>query len=139
MVRFTNTLLVAATLVACQSTNNSSSPPADTSSKTAPAAEYATRSSNGEVSLELTPHMTNRGLVVDFHPETHSGELADIDLATVVKLEADGKTYSPVASTRMSGHHGDGSVTFDVKAPPGRFAVTISDVRGSGPQRFEWP
>ncbi len=131
--RFASALIIAATALGCQTTNNSSSPPADTSSETAPSTEYATRSSKGEVSLALTPRMTDEGLVVALHPETHSGDLAEIDLATAVKLEADGKTYTPVATKPMSGHHGDGSVTFDVKTPPERFAVTINDVRGSGP------
>ncbi len=137
MFRFTSALMIAAAAIACQ-TKGSGAPPADTTSKSAEPARYATRSVKGEVSLELTPQMTNQGLVVTFHPETHSGDLADIDLAKV-RLEADGKTYEPLASKPMSGHHGDGSVTFDLKTAPQRFSITMGEVRGSGPLRFEWP
>lgn len=101
---------------------------------------YPTRSSRGDISFDLTPRLTGDDqLVVNVRANTHSGDLADLDLKTLVSLQAEGRTHHPIAATGLRGHHAAGSVTFALDARPERFAITMATVRGMGEQRFEWP
>lgn len=101
---------------------------------------YATRTSRGNISYDLTPRLLDGGqLVVEVRATTHSGDLAELDLGALMSLEAGGKTYRPVAATALRGHHALGKVTFRVDAKPERFVITIGPARGMGEQRFEWP
>lgn len=101
---------------------------------------YQTRTNEGEVSFQLTPHArTNGTLVVDVQATTHSGDLAEVNLITAVTLLADGKTHRPVSATSLSGHHATGSVTFALASVPDRFTVTMTGIRRMDPLQFEWP
>ena len=105
----------------------------------APAPTYATQTSAGEISFELTPRMDASRLVVDVHSDTHSGDLAEIDLAKAFTLEIDGKSLKPVATKPLGGHHSDGFVAFDVGSAPKAFSLTISGVRSSRSVKLAWP
>lgn len=101
---------------------------------------FETKSSQGEVSLELTPRVTDDGgLLIDLTANTHSGDLADLDLATLVSLSVGDQTYRPVAVTGLEGHHSEGSITFEAAPIPESFAIVIGPVRGMPEQRFVWP
>lgn len=102
--------------------------------------ELATKSTQGEVSFDLTPRATpDEGLVVSVQANTHSGDLAQLDLGTAMVLEAEGRSYEAVEATRLAGHHAAATVRFDLRPVPERFAVTISGVRSMPSQRLEWP
>jgi hypothetical protein len=104
------------------------------------AEEFATKKTSGDVSFALTPRTTaERELIVEVRADTHSGDLADLDLARLISLETGGSVYRPVAATRLGGHHGQASVTFEVGPDVARFALTIGAVRGMAEQRLEWP
>jgi hypothetical protein len=105
----------------------------------APAPTYATQTSSGEVSFELTPRMDTSRLVVTVHSDTHSGDLAEIDLAKAFTLEVDGKSLKPVATKPLGGHHSDGFVAFEVGSAPKAFSLTISGVRSSHDVKLAWP
>lgn len=106
---------------------------------TAASGPYETRSSRGEISFDLTPRAPADGrFTVDIRANTHSGDLADLDLRQLVALEAAGQIYRPASATKLSGHHAAGSVTFEIARVPDRFTVTISGVRNMGELRFEW-
>lgn len=100
---------------------------------------YATRTSPGEVSFELTPRVEGTRLIFNVHSDTHSGDLAQIDLANAFALDAGGKTYKPVETRPMAGHHADGFVAFEVGSAPSSFSLTISGVRSSREVKLEWP
>jgi len=100
---------------------------------------YATQTSAGEVSFELTPRMEGTRLVVTVHSDTHSGDLAEIDLAKAFTLELDGKSLKPVETKPLGGHHSDGLVAFEVGAAPKTFSLTISGVRSSRDVKLVWP
>ena len=101
---------------------------------------YATRSSQGNISFELTPRAAeNNRLVIELRANTHGGDLADLDLTKLLTLEAGGKTYQPEAVDQLSGHHASGSVTFRIEGRTERFTVILKPVRGMPEQRFEWP
>jgi hypothetical protein len=78
-------------------------------------------------------------LVLDLRADTHSGDLADLDLEALVALWVNGDSLRPVAATALAGHHSTGSVTFDPNGAPQGFAITIASVRGMEGLRFEWP
>jgi hypothetical protein len=102
--------------------------------------DLAMKSSQGEVSFDLTPRSApGGGLEVALRVNTHSGDLSQIDLRNVVALEAEGRTYKPVEASTLQGHHATGTVRFAVDDFPDRFVITISGVRGMPAQRFEWP
>ena len=107
---------------------------------TAASGPYETRSSRGEISFDLTPREPADGrFTIDIRANTHSGDLADLDLRHIVALEAGGQIYRPASATKLGGHHAAGSVTFEIARVPDRFAVTIGGVRSMGALRFEWP
>lgn len=105
----------------------------------AAAPTYASQTSAGEVSFELTPRMDGRRLVVTVHSDTHSGDLTEIDLAKVFTLEVDGKSLKPVETKPLAGHHSDGFVAFDVGSAPKTFSLTISGIRSSPDVKLVWP
>ena len=123
------TIAAALATVSCGPSNNGSA------SET-----YATRSNEGEVAFALTPRTATDGsLTIDIQANTHSGDLAEVDLRKVVTLQADGITYRPASATSLSGHHAAGSATFALARVPARFTVTMTGVRGMDTLRFEWP
>src|SRR6186997_2237532 len=103
------------------------------------ASTYATQTSPGEVTFELTPRMEGTRLVVNVHSDTHSGDLAEIDLARAFTLEIDGKSFKPVETKPLGGHHADGAVAFEVGSAPKAFSLTISGVRSSPDVKLAWP
>lgn len=104
------------------------------------AAEFSTKRTAGDISFALTPRTTAENhLVVDVRADTHSGDLADLDLSQLVSVEIDGSVYQPIAATRLGGHHGSASVTFDIGVDLDRFTVAIGAVRGMDEQRLDWP
>jgi hypothetical protein len=106
----------------------------------AAAGPYETRSSRGEIAFDLTPREPTDGrFTIEIRANTHSGDLTDLDLTKIVALEVGDKTYRPVSATTLSGHHSEGSVTFEIAHLPDRFAVTMTGVRKMGQLRFEWP
>jgi len=102
-------------------------------------AGYATRTSSGEVSFDITPRLQGSRLVFNVHSDTHSGDLADLDLGKAFTLDADGKVYKPTETRPLGGHHSDGAVAFDVGTAPSRFSLTISGVRSARDVKLDWP
>ena len=123
-------------LAACRS-----NPAADAAAPAADATipSYAAKTSSGEVSFELTPRMQGSRLVINVHSDTHSGDLAEIDLAKTFTLEVSGKSFKPVETKPLGGHHSDGFVAFDVGSAPSAFSLTISGVRSSPDTTLKWP
>lgn len=112
----------------------------NSSVSTAAAGPYETKSTQGVIAFDLTPREPAEGrFTVDIRANTHSGDLADLDLRKVAALEAAGRTYRPVEATSLSGHHSAGSITFEIQHVPEHFAVTLTGVRNMGTLRFEWP
>lgn len=104
------------------------------------AAAYSTKSSRGDISFDLTPRMEGENeLVIELRANTHRGDLADLELKSLMLLHANGEEKHPAAATELRGHHSSATVRFGVDGEPERFAVTIGPVRSMGEQRFEWP
>jgi len=131
------TLILLIGLSVLSLTNGCSSPDGK---ETPSATEYQTRSNEGEISFEITPRPWKSGrLIVDIRANTHSGDLAEVKLQDVVKLQVGNQTYRPVDATLLSGHHAAGTVTFEAPEAPKRFTVEMTGVRNIEALRFEWP
>ena len=129
---FVLTVVAAIMAFSCRSGGSGSSTSAPRS--------YQTRSNEGEVALELTPQVVADGtLRISIRATTHSGDLAELNLANAMALDAEGKTYRPVSATSLAGHHASGSVTFALARIPDSFVVTVTGVRTRPALRFEWP
>ena len=110
------------------------------SATTAAARPYETRSNRGDVSFEVTPREpVDSSFTFDIKADTHSGDLAELDLTRVVRLEANGETYHPVRASKLRGHHATASVTFEIARVPARFTLAIATVRNMDEIRFDWP
>jgi len=110
------------------------------SAGTAAAGPFETRRSTGDVSFEVTPRAPADGrFIFDVRADTHSGDLAELDLRRIVTLEAGGKTLRPTSATSLNGHHASGSVTFEMAAAPDRFTLKMTGVREMDPIEFTWP
>ena len=125
--RFAFALILSLQLLCCRSAPEAGVP------------TYATRVSKGEISFALTPRMEGTRLIVNIHSDTHSGDLAQLDLAKAVALDAGGKTFKPAETRPLAGHHADGFVAFEVGSAPSSFSLTISGVRSSPDVKLEWP
>jgi hypothetical protein len=104
-----------------------------------PSGTYETRTSQGDVSFRLTPRRSSGRLIVDIQADTHTGDLADLNLRDVVRLHVGEQAYDPAEATRLAGHHSEASVTFDVSELPEHFSIKISGVRDVETLTFEWP
>ena len=103
------------------------------------AAEYETRTSSGDIAFRLTPRRSGGRLILDIQADTHSGDLSELNLKDLVVLRADGRSYRPVESPSLTGHHAQGMVTFDVPGSSERLSITIAGVRGMSELTFDWP
>ena len=98
-----------------------------------------TKSSQGTVSIDLTPHKVSNGnLVVDIAVNTHSGDLSEFDLLQLVTLEFDGTTIKPKSAPQLQGHHSSGELVFDVKEDISNFKIIIKDIPDIEERVFEW-
>jgi hypothetical protein len=131
------TLILVIGLSVLSLTNGCSSPDGK---ETPPVTAYQTRTSEGEIMFEITPRPWKSGrLIVDIRANTHSGDLAELKLQDVAKLQVGNQAYRPVDATSLSGHHAAGTVTFEVPEAPKRFTVEMAGVRSMMDLKFEWP
>ena len=101
---------------------------------------YSSRSSDGEVAFTIGPRGVETGrFVVDVRVDTHSGDLAEIDLKEAMSLHAEGRVYAPVEAVLLSGHHAQGPVAFELSTAPREFAIAVSGVRDLPDLTFNWP
>jgi len=101
---------------------------------------FEEKSSQGEVSVRLTPRGVEEGqFLVEVRVDTHSGDLADLDLQKATALRVEGRTYRPTKAVRLGGHHSSGTLAFAVPEAPAQFEIVISGVRSMADVTFRWP
>jgi hypothetical protein len=105
----------------------------------ASSAAWQAKTEGSDVSVQLTPSMKDGHLVVDVRVNTHSGDLAALDLKQAARLQVGERELAPVEVPRLSGHHAGGQMVFDVKAAPESFSIVLSGVRGQPPLTYRWP
>ena|SRR3989344_1327096 len=101
---------------------------------------YATKTSQGEVTIELTPHkVQGRKFSVDITMDTHSVALDTLNLKELITLEYDGQTAQPASAPSFSGHHASGIIIFDVTKEPSTFTILIKSVPDVEVREIVWP
>lgn len=101
---------------------------------------YATKTSPGEVAIDLTPVRYADGmLTVAYAFNTHTVDLSVFDLQEQITLVADGRQYKPIDLPVLSGHHNQGELRFSLPALPDSFGIVIKDIPDIAERRFSWP
>lgn len=100
---------------------------------------FEEKTSKGSIALKIRPAWTDSTLVFEIAADTHSGDLANLDLRKAVRLRLNGREIEPVDATALSGHHGTATVRFRLPAPPEKFGLTLRNVGDVAEQVLEWP
>src|SRR3989338_4799068 len=102
-------------------------PPPAVSNTTLPT-DSLTRTSEDEVSVELVPKEYKAGkFIVSIGINTHTiNNLEQYNLKDIITLTTDGKSYNPVTTPTLSGHHNSGELVFELPQEPTQFQITIT-------------
>ncbi len=101
---------------------------------------YATKTSEGEVTIKLTPRKVQNGkLEVDITMDTHSVPLDTLDLKKLITLEYNSQTAQPTSAPSLSGHHASGTIIFDVAQELSTFTILIRGVPDVEVREVVWP
>lgn len=104
------------------------------------AGDYPPLTSAGEVSLTVQPEWRDSVLVFRISVDTHSVELAGIDLARAARLTLEGgPEIAPVQAESLGGHHGAAEVVFRMPQRPFRFTLLVRGIPDVEERRLEWP
>jgi hypothetical protein len=104
------------------------------------AAEYPALTSAGEVSLTVQPEWRDSVLAFRVSAESHTVELAGIDLVRSMRLMLDGApAIAPAQAGALGGHHAAAEVEFRATQRPSRFTLLIRGIPDIEERRLEWP
>lgn len=107
--------------------------------ETALPGSFPSRTNDGAISFTLTPRSEKGNLVVEVRANTHSGDLATLDLTRAMVMEVEGKIFHPTMAGSLTGHHASTTVTFEPGVIPAAFAIKLASGRESGNLVFRWP
>ncbi len=100
---------------------------------------YATRSSPGEVTIDITPKgIVNGNVIFEIAVNTHTVDMTEFDLSDITTLTIEGKEYRPISSPALSGHHNNGEIIFAITALPKTFEITITGIPDVEERVFSW-
>ena len=91
----------------------------------------------GDVAIDLTPRFTNGKLFISVAANTHSVDLSQFDLSKLIVLESGGKKYYPSSVPKLSGHHSNGQIIFDV-SKLSSFTIAVSGIPSEQERNFKW-
>ncbi len=101
---------------------------------------YETKTSQGEVVIDLTPREFKDGkLYFDIGVNTHTVELENYDLKKLTILSYGGLSYKPALAPILSGHHNSGTLVFEVEDKLEEFTITINSIPDVEERVFIWP
>ena len=100
-----------------------------------------TKSSQGEVTIELTPVDYDKGkLSINIGVNTHSiDDLNTYDLTKITVLKTGTFNINPVSAPKISGHHGSGKLVFEIEKLPNEFTISINGLNNESNRKFIWP
>lgn len=107
--------------------------------KSSTGAVYEAQESAGTVTLELQPRWADGVMLLEVSANTHSVDLASLDLAGDVRLVVDEVEYAPVEAGSLSGHHARATLRFEVPNRPASFRLVIQDVPDFPLRLLSWP
>lgn len=101
-------------------------------------APYESRTSPGEVTLEVRPEWEAGVLSFAIAANTHSVDLSKTDLSHAVRLVIGDRSLRPDSAGRLRGHHARTDVRFLLTSVPERFVLEIRGVPDVPVRRLEW-
>lgn len=128
------TLGLGLTLAAVRPNAAQTTPPAS-----AQTPQFEEQVSPGAITLRVRPVLEDTVLVFEVGVDTHSGDLASLDLATAMRLRIGDREAVPTHATKLDGHHGTARVTFRMTEVPERFVLLIAGVGDDPARELEWP
>lgn len=100
---------------------------------------YETKTSSGQVIIDVTPVEFKDGkFYVDMKFTTHTGDLAVYDLAKLVTLEYESGKINPSGAGKISGHHSSSMMTFNIEKEPKSFRIIIKEIPDLSERVMEW-
>lgn len=90
------------------------------------------------MAFEVAPVWDRGRLELRLAVNTHSGDLAAIDLWRAVRVIARGDTLAPAGAEPLAGHHARARVSFLVPSVPDDFTVLIQDDSTQAPRVLRW-
>ena len=92
----------------------------------------------GDVEISLTPVVDGSVIKIQIAANTHSVDLSQFDLMKIIKLVYENKKISPVSAPKLSGHHANGELVFNLEKEINSFAVTIEGIPKINERLFKW-
>ena len=102
-------------------------------------ASSETRTSQGEVTIDLTPVKFENGkMFFQIEFDTHTIDLSKYKLVELTLLQHDGKEARPVSAPELSGHHNSGMLVFDTGQELKNFKIIITGIPDVNERILEW-
>lgn len=90
------------------------------------------------MAFDVAPVWDRGRLELRLSANTHSGDLATIDLWRAVRVIARGDTLAPVGAEPLAGHHAQARVSFLIPDAPADFTVLIQDDSTRAARVLRW-
>ncbi|PIN77954.1 hypothetical protein COV14_04860 [Candidatus Woesearchaeota archaeon CG10_big_fil_rev_8_21_14_0_10_33_12] len=139
MVIIVFVIAVAALMIAIQLFENDQNSYSSESDVQKESEAFATKTSNGEVTIDLTPKGVISGnAVFSIDLNTHSIDMAQYDLKEITTLIINGQEYKPISAPALSGHHISGELVFAVDNLSESFTIIITGIPDVEEREFVW-
>lgn len=100
---------------------------------------YETRTSPGQVSLDVTPRWEDGSLIFEISADTHSVDLGGVDLSRSVRLLRGDHAIEPSSAGSLAGHHARAEVVFELDARPEQFSLEVREIPDVPVRTLRWP
>jgi len=131
--------LVPGMPASAQHSGHGGAPPASRAEALPAQTIFQPQESAGEVTLSLAPRWSDGKLIVLLAANTHSVDLAALDLKQAIRLTIGENTIAPSAADSLSGHHARARVVFPLATAPEHFAIEIRGVPDVEVRVLHWP
>jgi hypothetical protein len=129
-------LILAAVLIVNGCTSDRNDSPQPQSEKL----DYEVKTSPGEVTIDLIPERyENKVLYVTGYFNTHTVDLARLNLRDTVRLKTSNNEIMPLQVPRLNGHHSSGTFVFNIEEMPDSFSILIKGVPDIEERIMTWP
>ncbi|MHB0947573.1 MAG: hypothetical protein ACYC3Q_00825 [Gemmatimonadaceae bacterium] len=99
---------------------------------------YEPKESEGPVTFAVAPVWDRGRLELRLSANTHSGDLAAIDLWKAVRVVAGPDTLRPAGAEPLAGHHAQARVSFLLPEAPDEFTVVLQHDSLATPRELRW-
>ncbi len=136
---FVGALILTVLLAGCTRISSPDSPQAAATRSWLGETKITGTTETGDVSIALTPQrIAGNILAVAMKVDTHSVDLSPFDLTRTTILTAAGKTYRPIGTPKLTGHHASGTLLFKIKKIPEQMTIKIQGIPMQQQRVYQW-